>query len=77
MDDNVALILSRPDVAQILDGLRQRVETWKYTEGYLQTGYADESYCIEECSYAEEAHRIAKHYSEIIKSIEQQAYGYK
>ena len=77
MDGNVTLILSRPDVAQILDALSQRLETWKYTERYLQTGYADESYCVEECSGVEEAHRINKRYAAIIELIEQQAYDRK
>lgn len=77
MDENVTLILSRPDVTQILDALSQRLENWKYTERYLQTGYADESYCVEECSDAKEAHRIAERYDSIINSIEQQAYRCK
>jgi len=77
MDENVTLTLSKPDVAQILDALYQRLDTWKYTEQYLQTGYADESYCIEECSEAEEAHRIAECYGKIINSIDQQAYDGK
>jgi hypothetical protein len=77
MDENVTLTLSKPDVAQILDGLYQRLETWKYTEHYLQTGYVDERYCVEECSDAEEAHGIAERYDSMINSIEQQAYDGK
>lgn len=75
--DNVTLILSRADVTQILDALSQRSETWKCTEHYLQTGYADETCCIEECSEAEEAHRIAELYDTIIASIEEQTFNAK
>ncbi|MHC4191858.1 MAG: hypothetical protein ACYSUB_19625 [Planctomycetota bacterium] len=60
MDDNLTLILPRSNVIEILDALSQRLETWKYTEQYLQTVYADESHCVEKCSDAEEAHRIAE-----------------
>ena len=77
MDENVTLIISRSDATQILDGLCQRLETWRYTERYLQTGYADESYCVEECSDVEEAHRIAKSYGALINSVEQQSYDCK
>jgi hypothetical protein len=77
MDNNVTLILSRPDVTQILDALSQRLETWKYTGRHLQTGYADDRYYVEECSDAEEAHRIAERYGSIINSIEQQSFDCK
>jgi len=72
MDENITLTLSKLDIAQILDALYQRLETWKYTEQYLQTEYIDENYCVEECFNAEEAHIIARYYDEIIKSIEKQ-----
>lgn len=75
MDDNVKLTLSSPDVAQILDALSQRLAAWKNTKEYLLTGYADDNYCVEECSDAEEAHRIGKRYGVIMNSIKQQAYG--
>ena len=77
MNENVTLTLSKPDVAQILDALYQRLETWKYTEQYLQTGYADESHCVEECTGAKEARQIAERYSTIIRSIERQAFEHK
>lgn len=77
MYHDVILNLPKLMVGQILDALYQRLETWKYTERYLQTGYADENYCVEECSDAEEAHRIAQYYNEIIKLVEQQAYDCK
>ena len=77
MDNNVTLTISRTDVTQILDALSQRLETWKNTRVFLQKGYADENYCIEECSDAEEANRIADRYSKIIRLIEQQSYNFK
>lgn len=77
MDHDIILTLQRLDVGQILDALYQRLETWRYTEQYLQTSCIDERYCVEECSNAEEAHRIAQYYNKIISSIEQQAYDHK
>jgi len=73
MDENVILTLPKVVVCQILDGLYQRLESWKNTERYFQTGYPHGNYCIEECSSEKEAHRIAQYYDEIIKLIEKQA----
>ena len=75
MHANVTLTLSGLDVAQVLDALSQRLDAWKYTEQYLQTGYVDESHCVEECSDAPEAHGSAERYSAIIDLIENQAYS--
>jgi hypothetical protein len=60
-------------VGQMLDALYMRLETWEYTEEYLNTGHIHEPYLIEECSNAYEASQIADYYKEIIKSIEKQA----
>jgi len=72
MDKKVVLSLSRLAVGQILDALRQRLETWEYTEEYLNTGYVHEPYCIEECSSPDEARRIADYYHQVIQSVETQ-----
>ena len=73
MDENIVLTLPALAVGQILDSLYIRLETWEYTEEYLNTGYVHEPYCIEECSHADEARRIADYYKDIIESIEKQA----
>ena len=73
MDKNITMTLPSLMVGQILDALYMRLESWEYTEEYLNTGHANESYCIEECSNPDEAHQIADYYKEIIKSIEKQA----
>lgn len=73
MDKNLTLTLPSLMVGQILDALYTRLESWEYTEEYLNTGYAREPYCIEECSNPDEACQIADYYKEIIKSIEKQA----
>jgi len=73
MDENIVLTLPALAVGQILDALYIRLETWEYTEEYLNTGYVHEPYCIEECSNADEARRIADYYKDIIESIEKQA----
>jgi len=73
MSENIKLNLPALAVGQILDALYLRLETWEYTEEYLNTGLVREPYCIEECSDADEAHQIADYYKEIIESIEKQA----
>lgn len=73
MEKNITLTLPSLMVGQILDALYMRLETWEYTEEYLNTGYVREPYCIEECSNPDEARQIADYYKEIIKSIEKQA----
>lgn len=73
MDEKIALTLPSLAVGQILDALYQRLESWEYTEEYLKTGYVHEPYCVEECSNADEARKIADYYKIIIQSIERQA----
>ncbi len=73
MDKNITLTLPSLMLGQILDALCMRLETWKYTEEYLNTGHVHEPYIIEECSNPDEARQIADYYKEIIKSIEKQA----
>ncbi|GEM_PF-2347267 len=68
----VTLMLDKQDIGQILDGLRERLETWEYTVEYMQTGYVPEPYCIAECSSPEEAEVIAGYYKAIIDRIESQ-----
>jgi hypothetical protein len=73
MNDNVKLKLPGLAIGQILDALYLRMEAWEYTEEYLNTVQVHEPYCVEECSSAYEARRIADYYKEIIQSIEKQA----
>jgi len=73
MNDNVKLKLPGLAIGQILDALYLRMEAWEYTEEYLNTGQVHEPYCVEECSSAYEARRIADYYKGIIQSIEKQA----
>jgi hypothetical protein len=60
------------DVGQILDGLRERMKSWKGTYEYFKKGHTDLCEIIEECSDADEAKSIAEHYAKIIKTIEKQ-----
>ncbi len=73
MNDNIKLKLPALEIGQILDALYLRMEAWEYTEEYLNTGQVHEPYCVEECSSAYEARRIADYYKKIIQSIEKQA----
>jgi hypothetical protein len=67
------LRLDSYDVGQILDGLRCRLESWRETTAYLESGHiARDAFIVEECGDAEEARAIADHYERIISSIEHQ-----
>lgn len=73
MEKNITLALPSLMVGQILDALYIRLDSWEYTEEYLNTGHVHEPYLIEECSNPDEAHQIADYYKDIIESIEKQA----
>lgn len=62
------------DLAQLLDGLAARVQSWERTADYLRTERMPdhEVFLIEECGKAEEADNIAKHYRDILHKIEGQ-----
>lgn len=72
MNDIVILKLPRAAVLQILDGLQYRLEIWRYTEEYIETGYVHEPYEVEDCSNPEEAKEIGDFYEEIINNIQTQ-----
>lgn len=73
MEKNITLTLPSLMVGQILDAIYIRLDSWEYTEEYLNTGHVHEPYLIEECLNPDEAHQIADYYKEVIKSIEEQA----
>jgi hypothetical protein len=72
MNSMVILKLPKAAVLQILDGLQYRLEIWRYTEEYMETGYVHEPYEVEECSNPEEAKQIGDFYEEIINDINTQ-----
>jgi len=72
MEEFVKLTLSRMDIGQILDGLRERMKAWKGTYEYFKKGHTELCEIIEECSDANEAKAIADYYAKIIKDIEKQ-----
>ena len=57
---------------QVLDGLYHRLNVWRYTAEYLETGLVREPYEVTECSSSSEAEEIADCYQEIIRTIEEQ-----
>ena len=59
-------------VMQVLDGLYHRLNVWRYTVEYLETGLVCEPYETAECSSSSEAMEIADCYEEIIQTIEEQ-----
>ena len=68
----VTLKLPSYAVMQVLDGLYHRLNVWRYTAEYLETGLVKEPYEVAECSCSNEATEIADCYEEIIRSIEEQ-----
>ena len=65
--------LERNDLGQLLDGLRQRLESWAETAAYMESGYAErDDFIIEDCRDADEALAIAAHYNRLIATIQQQ-----
>lgn len=62
--------LDEHDLGQLLDGLQVRVESWRNTECYLESGVASAGgFICEECNDSYEARRIAEHYERIIENI--------
>lgn len=57
---------------EIFNGLYHRLNVWRYTAEYLETGLAKEPYEVAECSSSSEAMEIADCYDEIILTIEEQ-----
>lgn len=62
------------DLAQLLDGLAARAQSWERTADYLRTERIPdhEVFLIEECGKAEEADDIAKHYHDILQKVKGQ-----
>lgn len=70
MGKTYTIRLEQNDLGQLLDGLRNRSESWHDTAGYLVSGISPrDDFIIEECSDAEEARMIAEHYDRIISDI--------
>jgi hypothetical protein len=73
MGKQIRISLDSLDVGQLLDGLRQRAESWQKTAEVLESGYvADDSFICEACSDLKEATQIAEHYRSLVVSIERQ-----
>ena len=67
--------LSSVDIFQTIDALSSRAESYEQTARYLIGEHgADDHIIIEECRDQVEAQAIAKHFREIIKTIECQIY---
>jgi len=72
MIHEITLKLPSYAVMQVLDGLYHRLNVWRYTAEYLETGLVQEPYEVAECSNSSEAKDIADCYEEIIRTIEKQ-----
>ncbi len=74
MANSYKITLEDLDVAQLLDGLEVRAESWERTAEYLRTHEmpAGEFFVVEECSKPEEADAIANRYRSIITKIQGQ-----
>ena len=73
MAKRFTIVLDSVDVGQMLDSLESRADSWRKTAAFMETGYSgDDSFICEECTDADEATQIAKHFAAIAASIEQQ-----
>ncbi len=73
MGKHLTLTLDSLDVGQLLDGLRSRVESWRETAEFMESGHSnDDAFVCEECTDSDEAEQIANHYEKIVASIERQ-----
>ena len=77
MAKNYRIELDELDLGQLLDGLEARAESWERTADYLRTDQMPdgELFIIEECSDADEADGIAKHFRSIVGKISTQMEG--
>jgi hypothetical protein len=67
------LKLSATDVFQIIDALNSRADAYQQTACYLSGDCeVNENIMIEECNGPLEAQEIARHFQDIIKTIEKQ-----
>lgn len=67
------LKFSSVDVFQIIDALNSRADSYQHTACYLSGECeAKENILIEECNDPFEAQEIARHFQDIIKTIERQ-----
>ncbi|EEF58513.1 hypothetical protein [Pedosphaera parvula] len=58
------------DLGQLLDGLEIRASGWENTAEFLRSGEMPEEFFIaEECSDADEAEKIGRHYRSIVEKI--------
>lgn len=72
MVHEITLKLPNYAVKQVLDGLYHRLNVWRYTAEYLETGLVQEPYEVADCSNSGEADEIVDCYQELINSIEKQ-----
>ena len=72
MVHEITLKLPSYAIMQVLDGLYHRLNVWRYTVEYLETGLVREPYELADCSCISEAKEIADCYQEIIHTIEKQ-----
>ena len=72
MVHEITLKLPSHAVMQVLDGLYHRLNVWRYTAEYLETGLVKEPYEVADCPSSSEATEIADCYEGIIRTIEEQ-----
>jgi hypothetical protein len=72
MLNEVILKIPRYAIKQVLDGLYHRLNVWRYTVEYIDTGFVREPYEVADCTSSSEAEKIADCYQEIIRTIEDQ-----
>jgi hypothetical protein len=71
--DTVKLELPRNDVGQIIDGLCCRLDAYRKTAEYFETGScSDAGFVIEEVTDAAEARELEERYAQLIRALQEQ-----
>lgn len=67
-----SLNITDHDLGQLIDGLNTLIDDWTATATYMETGEVQTDANVRECSSADEATRIAAHYTRIRDSLRPQ-----
>lgn len=69
MNKTIQLELSPGEYHLMLDALKERLDSWRNTQRYLETGDFDADRLVEECADKEEACGIVSDYEQLLERV--------
>lgn len=73
MRERVSVNFNRSDLAELVNILRVRAESWRATAEHLEAGYSNvDSFVLEQCENSAEATRTGEHFENVAATIETQ-----